>query len=156
MTAISYTLHANKVKTVSVPEQRVARLYELKSETAIKHWVADDREQRQADWQAERKAIHSLGERRLPLRGQFSAIGKDVFYADQPQFYLLGLGISGLTFKPFARVRLASSFMHLHVDLGDSLKGVSKNRKRKAIRYGRIDKEIDKRCSLAVRDYLKR
>lgn len=134
-----------------VPEHH----YEVFIEDLIGYWVSDDRAQKLAEWQAEQKAIHSLGERRLPLRGQFSAIGKDVFYGDQPQFYLLGLGISGLTYKPFARVRLASSFMHLHVNLGNTLKGVSKNKKRKAIRYGKIDRQIQELCKSAVNDYLK-
>ena len=129
--------------------------YENFIEDLISYWVSDDRAQKQAEWQAEQKAIHSLGERRLPLRGQFSAIGKDVFYGDQPQFYLLGLGISGLTYKPFARVRLSSSFMHLHVNLGDTLKKVSKNKRRKAIRYGKIDRQIQELCKSAVKDYLK-
>jgi len=39
--------------------------------------------------------------------------------------------------------------------LGDSLRGVSKNRKRKAIRYGKVNKEIHERVKLAVRDYLR-
>ncbi len=138
-------------KNCLVPEHH----YEVFIEDLIGDWASDDRAQRQAEWQAERKAIHSLGERRLPLRGQFSAIGKDVFYGDQPQFYLLGLGMSGLTYQPFAKVRLASSFMHLHVNLGDTLKKVSKNKKRKAIRYGKIDQQIHGLCKAAVMDYLK-
>jgi len=138
-------------KNCLVPEHH----YEIFIEDLIGDWVSDDRAQRLAEWQAERKAIHSLGERRLPLRGQFSAIGKDVFYGNQPQFYLLELGMSGLTYKPFARVRLASSFMHLHVNLGDTLKKVSKNKRRKAIRYGKIDRQIQELCKSAVKDYLK-
>ena len=111
--------------------------YEVFIEHLIADWKADDREQRQAEWQAEQRQLHSLGERRYPLHGQFSAIGKDVFYATQPQYYLLGLAISGITFKPFAKIRLASSFVHLHIDLGNTLKGVSKAKRRKAIRYGK-------------------
>ena len=76
----------------------------------------------------------------------------------QPAYYLDGLGISGLTFKPFARIRIASSFVFLFVDLGDTLKGVSKSKRRKAIRYGKalpvnIQNEIHQLCRLAVRHY---
>jgi len=124
--------------------------YELFIEQLIKDWKAEDRATRQAEWEAERKALHSLGERRYPLRGQFSAIGKDIFYADQPQYYIEGIGISGLTFRPFAKVRLASSFVRLHIDLGDSLKKVSKNKRRKALRYGKIPETVKR----AVRHYL--
>jgi len=139
----------------------ILRLYDLKCEQIIDIWQAEDRAQRQAEAKAERKALHSLGERRYPLRGQFSAIGKDVFYAEQPNHYLEGLGISGLTFKPFAKVRIASSYMRLfvNVDLGNTLKGVSKSKRRKAIRYGKalpvqVQRRIEELCRLAVRQYL--
>ena len=142
-------------KLCPIPEHH----YQLFIEELIGDWKADDRWQREAEWQAERRQIHSLGERRYPLHGQFSAISKDIFYAEQPKYYLLSLGISGLKFKPFAKVRLASSFVHLHIDLGDTLKGISKTKRRKAIRYGKslpygIQRQIDKICGLAVRHYL--
>jgi hypothetical protein len=128
--------------------------YEVFIEGLIRDWVADDRAQRQAEREAERRALHGLGERRYPLRGQFSAIGKDIFYAEQPQFYLEGIGISGLTFRPFAKVRLASSFVRLHIDLGDSLKGMSKNARRKALRHGKLSETAQSRINQAVRHYL--
>ena len=133
--------------------------YEVYIEGLIADWQADDRQQDTADWQEERKRLHSLAERRYPLRGQFSSIAKDIFFARQPLFYLLGMGISGLTFKPFARIRLASSYVHLFVDLGDTLKGVSKSKRRKAIRYGKpltveLQGEIEQVCRLAVTHYL--
>ena len=133
--------------------------YDVYIEGLIADWKADDRQQDTAQWQEERKRLHSLAERRYPLRGQFSSIAKDIFFARQPLFYLLGLGISGLTFKPFARIRLPSSYVHLFVDLGDTLKGVSKAKRRKAIRYGKalpVEKqmEIAQVCRLAVMHYL--
>lgn len=142
-------------KPCTIPEHH----YEIFIEYLIDDWQADDTAQRQAEWQAEQHQLHSLGERHYPLRGQFNAIGKDIFYATQSQYYLLGLGISGLTYKPFAKVRLSSSFVQLLIDLGDTLKGVSKSKRRKALRYGKalpneIQREIDKICSLAVRHYL--
>jgi hypothetical protein len=137
-------------KPCPIPEHH----YEVFIDNLIKDWVADDKAQRQAEWQAERKALHSLGERRYPLRGQFSAIGKDIFYGNQPQFYLEGVGISGLTFRPFAKVKLASSYMRLHIDLADSLKDTSKNARRKAVRYGKLTDTATARIRQAVKDYL--
>ena len=136
-----------------------AHYYEVYIEGLIADWKADDRQQDTAEWQEQRKRLHSLAERRYPLRGQFSSIAKDIFFCRQPLFYLLGLGISGLTFKPFARIRLASSYVHLFVDLGDMLRGVSKSKRRKAIRYGKplpVEKqqEIEQVCRLAVTHYL--
>ena len=135
-------------------------VYEARIKPLIADWVADDRAEAQALWQAEQRAIHSLAERGS-LRGEFNSIGRSIFYAEQPLDYQLGLGISGLTFKPFAKVRLSSTFTGLHVELGDILHGVSKSRRRKAIRYGKpltraIQGEIDTKCSEAVRHYLKR
>lgn len=138
-------------KNCGIPEH----YYEVYIEGLIADWKAEDRQKDTADWREERKRLHSLAERRYPLRGQFSSIAKDIFFARQPLFYLLGLGISGLTFKPFARVRLASSYVNLYVDLTDTLKGVSKAKRRKAIRYGKplpleIEGEIQRACELAV------
>ena len=134
-------------------------VYEARIRLIIADWIAEDRAEAQAEWQAEQRAIHNLAERG-PLRGEFNATGRDVFYAEQPLYYQLGLGISGLTFRPFAKVRLSSTFTGLHVELGDILHGVSKSRRRKAIRYGKpltrkVQGEIDAKCNKAVRHYLK-
>jgi len=128
--------------------------YEPFIDNLIADWQAEDRASRQADWRAEQRVLHGLGERRHPLRGQFSAIGKDIFYAKQPQSYLDGIGISGLTFRPFAKVRLASSYMRLYIDLGDSLRGIGKNARRKALRHGRLTETAQKRIRQAVKHYL--
>lgn len=129
--------------------------YHVFIEDTISEWIADDKARSLAEWKAERRIMHNLGERRLPLRGQFSNISKDIFFERQPLYYLLGLGISGLIYKPFAKVRLSSSFWVLYIDLGDTLKDLSKCRRRKVIRYGKgisieIERRITKLISLAV------
>jgi len=134
--------------------------YEVYIEGLIEDWQAEDRLEASLDWQAERKAMHSLGETRLPLRGRWNNIARDIFHDKQPLFYIEAMGISGLTLKPFARVKLGSSYMRLYVDLGDSLKPISKNKRRKAIRYGKalpkaVSDRIAELVKLAVRDYLK-
>jgi hypothetical protein len=133
----------------TIPEHH----YEIFIERLIGDWQADDREQAKLEWQAERKAIHSLGERRLPIRGQFNNISKDIWFDKQPLFYVENIGVSGVTLKPFARVKLSSSYMRLYVDLTETLRSVSKNKKRKAIRYGKIN-SITAIVSQAVLDYL--
>jgi len=136
-------------KDCLIPEHH----YEVFAEVLIKDWVADDRAQRQAEWQAEQRWLHLTNDRHYPLAGQFSGVGKDVFFSNQPQYYLIGLGMSGLTLKPFAKIRLASSYMNLHIDLGDSLRDQSKNKRRKAIRYGKVADTIEVRIREAVRHY---
>ena len=81
--------------------------------------------------------MHSLNEKRLPLRGRFNNISSEIWHSQQPIYYLESMGMNGLTLKPFAKVKLSSSYQHLYVDLGESLRGISKNRKRKAVRYNK-------------------
>jgi len=142
-------------KRCLIPEHH----YSLFIEDLIDDWKQADREQRSAEWLAELKALHDLGEQRYPLTGRFNAISKDIFFDKQPLYYIQGLGISGLTFKPFAKVRLPSSYMRLYVDLGETLRGMSKNKKRKAIRYGKplsesIENAVNRLVGEAVRHYL--
>ena len=136
-----------------------AHYYELYIERVISSWKADDRLQREAEWEAESKRLHSLGERHYPLRGQFSAISQEIFHDRQPQFYLLGMGISGLTFRAFAQVRLSNTYLNLYVDIKDTLGKVGKVKRRKAVRYGKplpleLQGEINKVCKLALDHYL--
>lgn len=133
--------------------------YEIYIDTLISDWVKEDKAQSRAEWEAELATLHSRAERRFPIQGQFDGIAKDIFFADQPDYYYIGLGISGLTFKPFAKVRLPSSYLSLLVDLGDTLRAISKSKKRKAIRYGKalpaeIQSKVDRLIHLAVRHYL--
>ena len=133
--------------------------YEARIEPIISDWKADDRAETEAIWKAEARAIHSYGEARFPVRGRFSAISKVIYHTSQPQYYLVGLGFSGVTLLPFARVRLASSFVGLDVDIDVPLHSISKNKRRKAIRYGKalpmqIQDRIDYLCNKAVRHFL--
>lgn len=123
-------------------------------EDLIKDWQGYDREQRLSELKAELEAIHRTNFRYIPLAGKFSAVSKDIFFDGQPLFYIEGFGISGLTFKPFAKVRLASSFVVLWVEL-DKLAYVliSKNKKRKALRYHKRIEAIDRQVISAVKHY---
>ena len=120
-------------KKCLIPEHN----YYLYSEFLISDWKQIDKELASALWQAERKQLHSLGERSYPVRGQFSAISKTIYAESQPLYYLEGQAVSGLTLTPFVKVRIASSYIRLFVDLGEALRQVSKSARRKAIRYGK-------------------
>jgi len=136
----------------------VCRLYDLQSKRMIAFWASEDREARNFLLRLQRQTLHRICERGS-LRGRFNAISRTIYADNQPQFYFEAIGISGLTFKPFAKVRLASSFLHLHIELGDTLKAISKNKRRKAIRYGKalpipVQKQVDSLCAKAVTKYL--
>ena len=89
---------------------------------------------------------------------EFSGISRDIYHDTQPFFFIEKTGISGLTFKPFAKLRLASSGTRLYVDISDVLKPLSKNARRKAVRYAKSDNalrnEIYSLCSTAVKKYI--
>ena len=133
-------------------------LYEYKSESIIKDWIADTREADRIAWDNERKALHRTNDRTFPLRGRFSSIARDIWHDSQPLFYLEGIGISGLTFKPFAKIRLASSGTRLYIDISNVFKPLSKNARRKAVRYGKsnnaLNNDIQSVCYQAVKHYL--
>jgi hypothetical protein len=141
------------------PEMK--RMYDVVEQNTIEGWRAEDRAKRDADWKAERAAMHRNANRSYPVGGQFDAIAKDEFFATQPLYYRVGMGFSAVTLRPFAKVKLPSGVVELHVDIGDALKPVSKNARRKAIRYGRglpldVQSRIDHLCAEAVKRYLAR
>jgi len=141
---------------VTTPE--VIRLYGLKLAEVIGDWIAEDRQAKAYERKAISRLLHTLSEVGA-LRGQFNAISRDIYHESQPTYFIECLGISGLTFKPFAKVRIASSYVRLHVDLKAPLANVSKNRKRKYLRYGKglpigVQKEVELTCNKAIAHYL--
>lgn len=141
---------------VTTPE--VIRLYELKLAEVIGDWIAEDKQAKAYERKAISRMLHSIPEVGK-LRGQFNAISRDIYHESQPTYFIECLGISGLTFNPFAKVRIASSYVRLHVDLKAPLANVSKNRKRKYLRYGKglpieVQKEVELTCNKAIAHYL--
>lgn len=136
------------------------RLHELLIDNAVKCWSDDSRRETLDNWQRDRRELHKLGnERSFPLRGRFNNISSVIFHDNQPIYYLESIGMNGLTMQPYARVKLASSKQYLYVELGNSLIGISKNRKRKILKYGKLPNEreletIDTKVKLAVKAYL--
>ena len=116
---------------------KYSRLYDYRIEQFITEWKSEDREQRRIDNRIEDIYHHNLSEPHKPLRGRFSAISKDIFNSAKPMYYTEGMGINILTFEPFIRIRISSSYERLYIGLGKVLRGVSKAKKRKAIRYGK-------------------
>lgn len=133
--------------------------YESRTKPLILDWQASDRADTRNLWEYERRRIHSLHERVYPLRGEFSAISREIYSQAQPLYYTAGMGLSPLTLKPFVLIRMSSTYVGLHVNLGDTLKRASKNQRRKHLRYGKrlpddIQSEIDSLCRRAVNHWL--
>ena len=133
--------------------------YSVYTELLITDWKQSDRQDRLGEWQAERRIMHNLGERTFPLTGRFNAISQEIYHSNQPLYFFEGQAVSGVTLLPFVRVRLASSWIRLYVDLGTELRQVSKSKRRKAMRYGKpllqeTEAIIKRKVLQAVRDYL--
>jgi len=124
--------------------------YEALINPLIKNWVLDDRETDTALWRVEQRQLHSFGEQEKPLRGQFSAISRQIYHDAQPVFYIEGLGFSGVTLQPFIKIRLASSYEVLHVYLDCKL---TKHKRRKIVRYSKLPERVSELVNSAVRDY---
>lgn len=146
-------LEGYEVKVIAINRKQIARLYAYLSEMQIESWKKEDRLLRQAELRAWQRELHRLPTRNKP-RCEFNA---DNFFDNQPIYYLDGFGINALTFKPFARVRLSSGYACIFVELDKGIfRGVSKSRKRKAIRYGKpLPETTDKRVNLLVRQAVK-
>jgi len=149
----SYGVGYDVVKT-----ERLNTAYDRAIDAIVKDWVREDATARAYIRDVENKRLHSLNETGS-LRGHFNAISRSIYFDNQPMFQVLGLGIDGLTFKPFAKIRIASSIVALHVDITEALKPLSKCKKRKSIRYGKplpntIAEVVSECASKAVCKYL--
>ena len=110
--------------------------YEPFIEGMIKDWVAEDRAQAEAEWKAEQERMHRVPDTRF-RQGRFDTVSRAEFLARQPDYYLEGMSVDALTFKPVAKVRIPSTYVHLFVEIGSALQGLSKSARRKASRYGK-------------------
>jgi len=141
-----------------VTNPEVIRLYDLKLAEVIEDWIREDKQAKAYERKAISRMLHLIPEVGA-LRGQFNAISRDIYHESQPIYFIECLGISGLTFKPFAKVRIASSYTRLFVDLQAPLTSVSKNRKRKYIRYGKglpmgVERQVELSVNKAIAHYL--
>lgn len=132
------------------------------------NWIDYDKENARCEYRFERDLRHRLiCQRNYPYHSESgithfnrasqphtkvdSAIIRDLFYENQPCFQIVALGFSALNFKPYAKVRLAAGLETKFVDLTEALKPLSKNARRKALRYGKIPNDVNMAISHAVR-----
>jgi len=113
-----------------------AHHYEFFIEGVIREWVLDDRAQREAEWRLEKARMHRVPDRKF-RQGRFDTVRRAQFLEQQPPYYLVAVGVDAFTFRPVAKVRIPSSYVHLFVDIAPALQGLSRNKRRKASRYGK-------------------
>ncbi|MDD5094561.1 MAG: hypothetical protein PHV74_09310 [Dehalococcoidia bacterium] len=118
----------------------------------IREWQEDDRAERAEQLRLERQLLRQTPD--LTGWGQrFDPIQREQFLLDRSPYYPEGFGISTLTFKRIARIRIPSAYTRLHVDLPSQK--LSRN-KRKKLRRAQINSDremVDSLCQSAVDDY---
>ncbi len=120
------------------------------SNMLIEEWKGDDREERA---EARRLEQRLLSKDLTGWNQRFDPITREHFLVDRSPYYPEGFGVSALTFKRMARVRIPSAYTRLQVEL-PPIK-LSRN-KRKKLRRQQIhnDREVvDTLCQLAVNHY---
>ncbi len=132
------------------------RLYDVKSEGAVRYWVSDDAAQRMAEWKAEQERLHS--DQRHFRQGEFDSLRRQIYHETQPPYRLVALTVDSLTFKPVALVRISSTIVNLFVNLEEPMGAISKSARRKARRYGKAlpeeaARKADKAIATAVQDW---
>ncbi|MDP3063817.1 MAG: hypothetical protein Q8O40_11510 [Chloroflexota bacterium] len=132
------------------------RLYDVKSEGAVRHWVSDDAAQRMAEWKVERERIHR--DQRRFHQGQFDSLRRQIYLENQPPYTIVALTADSLTFRPVALVKVSSTIIRLFVELPNPMVGLSKSARRKARRYGKglpeeTFQKAEKAIAAAVQDW---
>ncbi|HLE79976.1 MAG TPA: hypothetical protein VJA25_01630, partial [Dehalococcoidia bacterium] len=89
------------------------RLYDVKSEGAVRYWVSDDAAQRMAEWKAEQERLH-LDQRRF-RQGEFDSLRRQLYLENQPPYTIVALTVDSLTFRPVVLVRVSSTVVSLFV-----------------------------------------
>ena len=135
---------------------QLLRLYDVKSEGAVRYWVSDDAAQRAAEWKAEQERLH-LDQRRF-RQGEFDSLRRQIYLESQPPYRLVALTVDALTFRPVALVKVSSTIVSLFVNLEEPMVGLSKSARRKARRYGKPlpvaeVKKAEKAIEAAVQDW---
>ena len=120
-------------------------------ERVIAYWKEDDREARHQRLRLEREILHATPDR-TGWKRRFDPIEREKFFQRQGSYYIEGLGISGLTFKPIAKVRVPSTTQRLFVDVPkQDMNKMSRNARKRLRR--RQQESIDRNCAAAVQDY---
>lgn len=145
--------------SVVFTEYQVKRLIDVVWAETVHYWTIDDRSQREYAWKLEQRELHRTGEIGK-FKRRFDPVERDVFSQQQPSYYMLGLGMDGVTHRQIAIVRVAGTYVHLHVDVSSAVVTLAKSKRRRLVRRGgqppvEVQKAIESLCFEAVQDYMK-
>lgn len=134
------------------PKAVVMRLHDAVTEQKIIDFKEEDR----ALWQKIKAEMHKAPEAGWEKirRGRWGTVSRDIYYSNRPVYVREKIGISATTFNPVAMVRIMDSNTIIPIELPPNIfKDISKNARRKAIRYGTpINKEREELISALIRE----
>ena len=143
-------------KRTAVYEPIQQRLYNRIAEAAIESWKDEDRERCSYEWKLEQRHIQdgTYGK----FGSTFDPVDRDVYVNSRPAYFLVGMGVSPINAKRVVLIRIASTGIHLFVDVGPAVQEIGKNARRKAMRYGKfrngqLMEKINEMCVAAVSDW---
>jgi len=135
--------------------ERWATDYDIIKDNLKVIWIQADRAETVSQYQAEYAIRHKISDR-LPLRGHFCGIAKDIYYDSLAVYKIEYFGMDN-GFRPFVKIHINNTGSEIFIDLSKTLFGMSKNRRHKILRYannGKIDGLIDLAILKAVNGYL--
>lgn len=121
-------------------------------------WKEDDRLERSIARKIEKRRLHAAPQ--IRVRGPFDSIRREIYLAQRPIFKIVAIGVGAFTQHRVAKVVIPGLKATLWVDISDTALGASKNKLRKAVRYGKgaVPKDkaslIEERITSAVKRYL--
>jgi hypothetical protein len=100
----------------------------------IRAWSIDDTYNSNEDYKFEYLSRHSP---LLIAKSGFGGIAHELYTSNRPIFYIHGLGLSA-DFKPIAIV--SHSNQKYHIDLSPLFKNLSPNKRKRILKYNKVDK----------------
>ena len=142
------TVESVRLSNAVVTTKTHRHLYQQLSEQLISDWKEADRiVKAEAARQESAELHHAFDDKGWSTR--FDPAAKDVFFAQQPAYYLEGMGVSGLTFHKIAKIRVSSSPTRLFVDCPK----LTYNMRKKLRRKGIFPPTTDDACRQAAEHY---
>ena len=127
----------------------------------IDGWKEDDRDERSQLRELENRQWHALP--KILKRGPFDSIRREIFLGQRPLFEVVGVGVSGLSYKRTAQIVVPGLFRTvLWVDLSNIKPEGSKNRRRKLARYKKgvapqsVEAQINDSCRRVAIAYMEK
>ena len=118
----------------------------------IEAWIAEDRDTRQALWELEEERIHHADGYRFG--GDFDPVQRDEFMRQRPSYYLEGIGVSSVTMRQTAKIRVPSTNIYLFVDVSAATNKLGKNARKRLKRQGReIPADVHEICQRAIKSW---